>query len=198
MANISAKYKDSYLNYLYLTMGLTIDKELGSGAWGDAFLTSNGKVLKFTTDEDEAIAAKYLKDKPLNHVANVDEILYLIINNGEYLSSCYAIIKEFVPFDDELKDILNRVYITGAVQNFNSERFIERAIEENTNINEDKIRQLASMCEEWKSAGFKTIDAHRGNIGLTSNGTVKLFDFGANNTEMRLEIPEIKIQYAEA
>jgi len=54
--------------------GINLGKPLGSGFYGTAYDIGGGKVLKVTTDPDEAKTSMHLKNKKLKHVAHIYEV----------------------------------------------------------------------------------------------------------------------------
>jgi len=186
---------DAYLEYFEKNMGITTVSQLGNGAYGCAFLTDTGKVLKITTDRSEAVAACILKDKNLPHVAEVYEVYECV---EDYL---YVIIKEFVPFHNELKEVFNEVRYSipwsldeEYIEEFRTEAPTKHNLHGESEI--DIVNQIAEMLLDWKVTGFTSIDAHLGNIGMTDEGVVKLFDFGANGSKGDIKPQVINLDYA--
>lgn len=56
--------------------GVSIEKRLGSGNWGVAYLTNDGCVIKATSDPAEVYNSIQLKGKELYNVANIYDVSY--------------------------------------------------------------------------------------------------------------------------
>lgn len=58
------------------SLNISIKERLGEGNWGVAFLSSDGTVIKATTDPIETYNALLLKDKELHNVANIYDVYH--------------------------------------------------------------------------------------------------------------------------
>lgn len=71
-----------------------IDSYLGSGEFGEAYLTIDDKVIKITPSESEASFAKEISGKQIPHIVNIYNVIQL--NNN-----LYAIYQEYLNTEDQ-------------------------------------------------------------------------------------------------
>lgn len=89
-------YKKSisrYLNVIKNKLHLNPVKLLGKGNFGIAFLTSDNKTVKITTDKSEVVEAKKYMGKNVHHIPNVYNVLKLKVDDN---NDVYVIVKEFI------------------------------------------------------------------------------------------------------
>lgn len=186
--------------------GLKNVKYVGSGSFGMAYTGFDGtnqRVVKITTDIDEARAAHYLsrRVRQNKNIINYFDVREVHNQYGKmysiYGDPIYAIYMEKVTTLEELFDDVNEdtyIYFDAL------EKFLEHYIynrdprapnlaeeyyngltdEEKESINIDFIRdfknQVDNIHREMKLNGFSDIDLNVNNVGFTKDFTLKFFD----------------------
>lgn len=75
-------------------LGIKITRYLGAGMYGHAFLTSDRKVLKITSDPMEVQAYQRIKNANSNHLPKIYEIVKIKTSN-DFSHFIYAVLKEY-------------------------------------------------------------------------------------------------------
>lgn len=147
--------------------GLEIDKYLGAGSFGKAFLTTCGRVVKVTTNESEFVLAHSLLGKENDFTADIYEV--------DIVGSLPAILMEYVDttgIEDLYYSIDDIMYDTNLK--------IPEIDPKEYGMDDDSERLLKNLqlsIKEYKEkTGFTPEDISEDNIGLKSNGNYCLFD----------------------
>lgn len=151
----------------------SVDQYLGSGDFGDAYYTKNGKVLKSTTSKKELEIANTLLGKHNNHIADIYAVgagmIYM-----EYLEEDSNIENEMYKVGDALES-------QGLWYNYISHFDEEQYEEEFGYPLDDDVRRFMSELEDvvWEAshAGF-IADIKDDNLGRKPNGKLGLLDVG--------------------
>lgn len=77
-------FSDLYIDKVADKIGTKVIKKLGRGSFGIAYLTKDNKVLKVTTDHNEAKNILILKDKKLKHFLNYYDIFSLSLDGKDF------------------------------------------------------------------------------------------------------------------
>jgi len=155
-------------------------RTLGEGSYGVAVLMTDGSVLKFTQDRDEAATASYILKQRLRHPNLINIHGVWQITNDVYL--VHMDLVEEVPTG--IKTELTRIYKEIRRQD---ERFKSRPTWEMTDFliaaykkHPDKhIQELAGFLEDMKKHGIYLPDVKGSNVGM-QNGHVVVFDPGVS------------------
>ena len=164
-------------------------KRLGSGAGGIAYAINNEKVLKITTDHQEAMVASTLKNKKIKGVVSIFDIWKFPNSNF------YGIIMEkLLPFEkwpnDEMKQSMEEIVDTFNIKNLfnkhhgnwddiwadiNSSPLFKMAGKPQDLKNAFQI--LITIESNLKTAGIQNFgDVHIDNLGKRTNGEIVIFD----------------------
>lgn len=196
-----------YIDHIAAAIGEQIDKKLGMGANGVAFLTKSGKVLKITADDKEIAAAATLRRRtvPLIHVAVPWDIRPLEGFKSDQIGTpkdFYLILLPYVtPLSGAQKQIwetVSGVFLNESVK-LNLERLIELVAKEKRrrwgsddadfktfaeSLSEYDITFLKQMMEQRQSilkdfnrARIKSTEAHADNIGIDKYGRIVHYDY---------------------
>jgi hypothetical protein len=186
-----------------IKLGEQIDKELGGGYNGVAFLLKSGKVLKITGDNREAAAAsRYRTKQNVPHIVSVydvrklegdivdpdDPTLDTIIRNMiESANQHYVIIMDYVtPFTDHEKDVWDRIYLDYLNPRFTdeiTENELLSYVDENDwltlpiNWIDKIITQRQSVLAAFKRNSVFAQEAHPENMGWNRQGQLVHFDW---------------------
>lgn len=171
---------------------------LGEGAYGVAFGLPDGRVLKITTDLNEAKSAKYLLDKGAEHkhIARYYDVFKFQPINAKQL---YGVVLERLAVKDDeafthamfeldqASALLRRdVYTDPQVTWEMAKRaYLQSAGDDpqklQSNIDKLESRQFGEMFDELKSHGISHVDMHAENMGQRADGTWVVFDIGAGS-----------------
>jgi hypothetical protein len=183
-----------------------INKKIGEGTFGTAFLMNNGKVLKITRDLKEVQQASLMKGKHYEHLCNIYDIFQLNSMTQKY----YGIVMDYVDVSNEemnnefeylvssLRDIYfgktmadgfsvfmgmddeQRNYIYKFLQRTNLDNYLDDDFGGReiypTNLYLDLFVQICEAIDELKTIEKTTLDFHDENVGFDKNGVLKLFD----------------------
>lgn len=121
---------------LALHLGLSIVENLGIGSMGEAFKTSDGKVIKITSDKSEYYTSKTLVGQEIDHV----NIIYRCLKIKYQGCERYAIVQKYVSqkYRSALKEFDNETCFYSTVQDLTYgcidddefEEYLEEAQEE--------------------------------------------------------------------
>jgi hypothetical protein len=99
---------DNNLHKKILTrLGFKKSKELGSGFFGHAFDVGDNKVMKITKDKSEAVNSNKIKDKKMNHIANIYDVKQITIRNSIYYIIILEKLKTTINFQKIYDDLSN-------------------------------------------------------------------------------------------
>lgn len=183
-------------------LGEQIDKELGGGANGVAFLLRSGRVMKITPDTREvAAASRYRTKQRVPHIVSVYDVRKLegdIVNPADpnrarfnsvwdnYKQHYVIIMDAVTPFNNNEQQVWERVY-----QDYLNPRFtdaitrdeLESVIDENTNLTlsetwvDTMIAQRQAVLAAFRRNSVFALEAHSGNMGWNRQGQLVHFDW---------------------
>lgn len=191
-------------------LGEKLVRTLGTGSYGIAYLTESGKVLKITTDEWEALTAKFLMDKNISGIVKYYKVVEIDSPNlitaydydahsddGEeygieqYALPIYALLMDYVQpiTDDSIRRLIRKVtYLI---------KFRIDAVDKLKNIQLDLeggekgvISELIDILESLNSLGIESIDFNEGGVGLYNN-QLTLFDISGRHSH-RVKIEKLE------
>lgn len=155
--------------------GISIDKRLGSGNWGVAYLTNDGHVVKATSDPAEVYNSIQLKGKKLDNVANIYDVSYSMGNEIALIKQ--ERVKSLGVIEEKRVKTVERKLSEGD-QSFVS--FDEYYIAEEGILLTEKELHLArnifeGINEVYDSQGIAE-DLDITNIGINERGNFVIFD----------------------
>ncbi len=155
--------------------GISIDKRLGSGSWGVAYLTNDGHVVKATSDPAEVYNSIQLKGKKLDNVANIYDVSYSMGNEIALIKQ--ERVKSLGVIEEKRVKTVERKLSEGD-QSFVS--FDEYYIAEEGVLLTEKELHLArdifeGINEVYDSQGVAE-DLDITNIGINEKGNFVIFD----------------------
>ena len=184
---VESSIKD-YAADIALRMGEQIDRKLGVGYYGVAYLLRSGRVMKLTPDIKEvAAASRYRTKQRVPHIVSVYDVRKIEqLSDTQY----YVIIMDYVtPFDNAEREVWYRI----------SEHYFNAKFDDAITREEclDIIDQLSTMQlpESWVDriiaqrqsvlAAFRrnqvyTPEAHENNMGWNRQGKLVHFDWWMN------------------
>lgn len=185
------------LDALHKQLGIKFSKFLGSGNFGVAFLTDDGKTIKITSDKSEAIEANRYIGKEVQHLPKVYKIMKIKLTNND---DAYVIIKEFIlqneqfvkfltsmcqDFTDELKKynhyfdndfpkhILKYIY-EASINNLNNKDFVDYLKLNNQPNLVWLANQLVELINEMQSLNMQSDDIKPNNLGIKNKKLIYL------------------------
>jgi hypothetical protein len=173
MINEEYQIPEDVLTKTLKYFGITNYTNIGSENNGTAYDIGNNKVLKITSDENEAKSANYVRhlSNALKHVITV----YNVHKVGNY----YAIILEKItPLEPKLYDDWNEIQHDFLNYNTTDETLwdIIKKKKINPKFAQDIINQRKDILKEVKRFHLSKIEIHRKNIGFADNGNFIIFD----------------------
>jgi len=171
---------------------------LGQGGMGSAFEIDNKRVLKITTDRDEAVDSKKLQGKKNEYLGDVYEVYKL---NGNF-SNIYIIIRELLDVNyDKNSNILKGFHnLYYKLNDMDGDRhyYLDKIIKNKDVLNDlkndvykfkdslveylDDYKIILPIIEELQKYNIKSGDIHRGNLGFKPNGTLAYYDIGVSDS----------------
>jgi hypothetical protein len=184
-------------------LGEQIDKELGGGANGVAFLLKSGKVLKITGDDREvAAASRYRTKQNVPHIVSVYDVRKLegdivdpndpalgpnLHNRIASANQHYVIIMDYVtPFDNHEQEVWTHISKKYLYPRFSDEITREELLsylDENwylrlpTNWVDKLITQRQSVLSAFRRNQVFALEAHSENMGWNRQGQLVHFDW---------------------
>jgi len=172
-------------------LGLVGDiKLLGGGAFGWAY-DIGGKVLKITTDEEEALLANRLRRKPITkHIINYYDVRNIYEKNKTFwqklfstriLEKIYSIVMDkVIPLDRTLGGAYMDIKKIGFFDDTISDDILLKHFSKSKykNFINKLVSQRSEILDEFDKYDILPIDAHYGNVGFKSDGTFVIFDLG--------------------
>ena len=184
-------------------LGEQIDKELGGGYNGVAFLLKSGKVLKITGDNREAAAAsRYRTKQNVPHIVSVYDVRKLegdivdpndptidtiIRNMIDSADQHYVIIMDYVtPFGDHEKQVWDRIsadYLNPRFDDAITRDELVSYMEENSYLRlpedwiDKMITQRQSVLAAFRRNSVFAQEAHSENMGWNRQGQLVHFDW---------------------
>ncbi|CAG7581718.1 MAG: hypothetical protein SLAVMIC_00996 [uncultured marine phage] len=196
-------FSDLYIERIAKKLNVKLVKKLGKGSFGIAYLADKDKVIKVTTDAQEAENAIRLSDIELEYFLNYYDVFEMTLDKIEYSKGkkVYFILMDYVrPLQGKEREYWGRYY-EGFFGNYTDEEFLDDVWEDYTwgstkdgklptKIREeaDKAieyfkpflkRQRWKMKDEASDYGIEFSDAHANNLGIRkSDGAIIYFDIG--------------------
>ena len=200
-------------------------KRISSGTMGTAFSVDNDrKVLKITTDVDEALRAERIRGKHFKNLIGYYAVKKIKSSNG-VLNGIHCMLMDKLPKvltdDQEAEDILMRyedMYRVAfnsndmpgyEIKNPNSlkkfiknelsqQRFYDNLSDEYKVIAERMWFDLIQIRKQLRKCSIITNDITRGNLGFDKNGNLIFFDMGyPGSGRKELRNKEIQVQIEE-
>jgi hypothetical protein len=190
-------------------LGEEIVDYLGAGAWGKAFSTKSGKVLKLTSDSTEFIRAftlsrtKY-RTKYLINYYNVGKVESIITNldfagDGTGKGQYYILMDQVFPVSDREKRILSSIGddLIYSVKNNNIislKQFVSFVHGLDKKVAEKLYPHIINIAKELKKHHITFYDFHGGNVGWDKDRTkLVFFDIGGYTEKVNYERNNKKI-----
>lgn len=183
-------------------LGEQIDKKLGGGMNGVAFLLKSGKVLKITGDKQEvAAASRYRTKLNVPHLVSVYDVRKLegdIVDptSPDYATfktswdrsrQFYVIIMDYVtPFDNHEQQVWREIsddYLSPRFSDEITREELESFIDEHQNLTlperwiDTMITQRQSVLAAFRRNQVFTQEAHGENMGWSRHGKLVHFDW---------------------
>lgn len=158
-----------YAEFYATSIGTEIDSFLASGDFGEAYLTTDNKVIKITSDVSEFVVADSLKHR--NYENTVD-----IYDTAIFDSGVMVVYQEFLDTEG-IEDLFNEILLEAEAQEVEILEIDERDFV--YGLSDEAYKMLNDLCYsvfEIQKRGFNPIDIHHNNIGLKENGNYGLFD----------------------
>jgi hypothetical protein len=200
------EHHPSLANKLGLTPTSKFDlQQLGKGAFGEAYLTKSGHVVKLTTDRSEARVSARLKGKKLKHISNIYGVYKLpriTVQNPKprdehdtWELELYVIIQErLYPLSKEefafFERVSDQTFFEGHLLNLKD--VIYRVRKDNHHIFSRNDLPMLVMCyntaKYLNKIGVELIDIHQRNVLKDKRGNFKIIDLMGNTiTDIPLE-----------
>lgn len=167
------------------SMGMEIEGYVGGMAFGEAYETKCGKIIKITSDMMEYIAADKMIDERNNYTVNIyDTIVFANGNMG--------ILQEL--FDTDTKYCIESLWADLATE-LESQgcEFKDMDPDDFPDMPEETLKMYHDLCEsirEYAKYGTIAMDLKPDNLGMNSKGNWGFFDQKEKNVSSDLEFKE--------
>ncbi|MCK9415859.1 hypothetical protein M0Q97_04295 [Candidatus Dojkabacteria bacterium] len=176
-------------------LGEEIDKYLGNGAFGIAYSTKSGKVLKLTSDIEEFDRA-YALSRNKNwskYIINYYNVGYIRNkqHNLIYDYNYYILMDQVLPLNIQEKSIISQIpifllYKLISNKKFVEDEFINNLLDQNEHLLKKDIEKILphiiNIVKELKRHHITDFDFHSGNVGWSKDKkNLVFFDIGGNN-----------------
>jgi len=172
-------------------------KYMNSGSFGMAFVVGDDKIVKLTSSKSEAMVAKFLVGKKIDHCVNYYDIVYI----KEY--SIYAILMDKAEkLSPEEKKIVK--YLSGSAIYMNDFKRLKKDLDERGSflskkeISESKLKRIYDDFREMyislKKNKISITDLHENNIGYVNNKMVHFDIMGDTKKKDITKISKLKIK----
>ena len=209
---VSRELADTIANKIAAKRGYQQLNYLGSGMFGSAYDIGDDKVLKITSDHTEANESIYLKNKPLERIAQPYEVSKINIKGDKDL---FVIVleklrtnheehkKQIEVLDDFFEENVGSGYadIIGDYFHYGWDKNIEtidfRRFMENNPESADFFYNVLAIADELKKYGVTSMDfVSHNNLGYKKDGTLAFFDVGFGDYFQRVsqDIQSIEIE----
>lgn len=156
---------------------------LGKGSYGVAFELDSGRVMKITTNTQEALQAQKQRNKSFKHIVSAYDVRAIEHNSNEdRYDGLYVITMDRVhALNDMQQSIWNEFYSDLFDLSFIDDDVIRREMLAYSDGEESKfidliIDQRNSIVAELKKAQVDMLEAHEENVGISDAGVIKIFD----------------------
>lgn len=168
-----------------------VEKYLGSGSQGEAYLLSDGKVLKITNQECEYNVSSSIVGKNFDGINNIHKTFSIRTKTSE--RKYYAILQDFINTEgvedemEEFREELCSLYDVDYYYFFNSFIIYGKFNEKKFNVlcnrvHEcefvEKLEQLSIITKSCIEIGMENSDILPCNLGKDSDGNLVHFDLG--------------------
>lgn len=150
-----------------LLNGYKIEQWVGDGDFGEAYLTTCGKILKVTSDKEEFVAASRIEGAE-------DEHLIEIYKTDSY-NNDLVILMECLDTEN-IEDLFNEIINATGEDGIEA---LEFASSEDYDLSDEAhllFSDLQSCIGGYQKNGTNPMDIHENNIGINSKGNYVLFD----------------------
>jgi hypothetical protein len=152
--------------------GATIIADIGQGDSGVAYLLSNGKVLKITTNKQEGQVANYFWLNPNPHVVNYD----LVWREGDLYYIVMEKIDTLAKDDSRIAHSFRYIEVILSSNNCFNVECAEHFISRDENIDESLKQDILSYLNSISGINIPIFDfLNINNVGL-KNGKLIFFD----------------------
>ncbi len=165
-----------------LLNGYKIDNWIGDGDFGEAYLTTCGKVLKVTTDIEEFVIASRIecvKDDYLIEIYKTDAYENDLVILMEYLDT------------ENVEDLFNEILTAAEEDGIEA---LEFGVAEDYDLSDEAsllFSDLQSCIQTYQKNGTNPMDIHENNIGINSKGNYVLFDQKDKVADLSKELEKI-------
>lgn len=188
---------DNLLKAISNSLNVTVEHFLGSGYYGNAYATTDGRVLKITRDESEYAMGMQLKEKNYRHIVRIDDAFIIQTADREL----YALIEEKLEIPKELKTFLSDTYLGHTLRSYSQggqdKRDVLSKIDKARELYPEHskwVDQMWALYQDCMDAGFVNVDSHNENIGM-KDGIIKLFDTGWSGNTITKRENVLQISY---
>jgi hypothetical protein len=186
MSKINNELINSNIKKIAEKLGYKSTRFIGSGLKGVAYEVEGDKVLKITTDYNEAYNANILRTKPVTkHIINYYDVRFL--KGFGY----YSIVMDKVnPIDKKYSETYTctyRTFLNKGLTNSEALMDISNYLDNYVYENDDEFLkfyvevlqpQRLSILKEFSKYQIPSIEAHEGNVGFDDNNNFMFFDIG--------------------
>ena len=187
-------FADLYIDKIAKKLNVRLIKKLGMGSFGIAYLVDNDKVIKVTSDKNEAENARKLIDQDLIHFLNYHDVFEITLDGMDFstpddsmrdvkFSELYFILMDYVkPLSKDDKEKWSILFQDYFHYSTNDELFLDNVYFEfgdsGVKYFETFVKQRSEFLEEGAYYNIEFVDAHQDNLGIRKDGTLVYFDVG--------------------
>ncbi|MFS1430087.1 hypothetical protein LMH73_023990 [Vibrio splendidus] len=165
-----------------------MDYYLDSGDFGEAFLTTDNRVIKITSNVNEACCCAMTLNKKNEHLINVYDVK--IFPNGSF-----GILMDYVEQPSELENAFHELQNIGEIMGYTLLEIDEDDFDdfdelEGVELSEDASKLLEALSAgsfEARKCGFEPTDIKFENSGVTKDGKIVMFDHLAGMQTLTIE-----------
>lgn len=161
----------NYVEHYAKINGLEIEGFLGSGDFGEAYLTTKNTVIKITSDEAEFVLAHSIEGKKMDNTVEV-------FHTSMFDNGLMIIHQEFLNTHG-VEDLFSELNLEADAQGV---CLLDIDTEEESmvyGLSDEAIcllNDISYSVYEYQKNGFNPNDIHDRNIGIKDNGNYALFD----------------------
>lgn len=160
----------NYVEHYAKINGLEIEGFLGSGDFGEAYLTTKNTVIKITSDEAEFILAHSIEGKKMDNTVEV-------YHTSMFDNGLMIIHQEFLNTEG-VEDLFSQLNLEAESQgvcilDIDTEEDMEYGLSDEAIC---LLNDISYSVYEYQKNGFNPNDIHDRNIGVKNNGNYALFD----------------------
>lgn len=165
-----------------LINGYKIDGWLGNGDFGEAFITTCGKVVKVTRDKEEFVASCQIEQIKDDHLPEIYQT--------DFYNNSFIILMEYIDTEN-VEDLFDEFISKSG--NFGIEA-LEYMDPEELDLSDEThvlFSDLQKGITAYQQQGVNPMDIHHNNIGKNSKGNYILFDQKDKVNDLTLECEKI-------